>query len=39
MRRKVDNLKLQCKELAEHRRIYHVRQPRLFCSSMKRSLA
>lgn len=25
MRRRVDNLKLQCKELAEHRRIYHVR--------------
>jgi hypothetical protein len=27
MRRKVDNLNLQCKELAEHRRVYHVRQP------------
>lgn len=28
MRRKVDNLKLQCKELAEHRRVYHVRSLR-----------
>jgi cell division protein FtsL len=26
MRRKVDNLTLQCKELAEHRRVYHVRK-------------
>lgn len=29
MHRRVDNLKLQCKELAEHRRIYHVCRPHL----------